>query len=193
MSVLELRSISKVYGKGAAEVQALRDISLSVPAGTGCAPADDIYPYSIGDNIAQGPLTKGVGGHATSVWGHGNLTLGETKTVAGVAEKAITTNSSGQPVINPAWNPEFLRILYGVTRNGCYVSSDPTSTAVCLPSTTPPTGGTAYPVYEATGLKAFFGTSAENGWICSNATAAADIVSYGFTRPSNCGAVTAGD
>ena len=34
MSVLELRSISKVYGKGAAEVQALRDISLSIPAGT---------------------------------------------------------------------------------------------------------------------------------------------------------------
>ena len=32
MSVLELRSISKVYGRGAAEVQALRDISLSVPA-----------------------------------------------------------------------------------------------------------------------------------------------------------------
>ena len=27
MSVLELRSISKVYGKGAAEVQALRDVS----------------------------------------------------------------------------------------------------------------------------------------------------------------------
>jgi putative ABC transport system ATP-binding protein len=34
MSALELRSISKVYGKGAAEVQALRDINLSVPAGT---------------------------------------------------------------------------------------------------------------------------------------------------------------
>ena len=34
MSVLELRSVSKVYGKGAAEVQALRDVSLSVPAGT---------------------------------------------------------------------------------------------------------------------------------------------------------------
>jgi putative ABC transport system ATP-binding protein len=33
MSVLELRSISKVYGKGAAEVQALRDVSLSVSAG----------------------------------------------------------------------------------------------------------------------------------------------------------------
>jgi putative ABC transport system ATP-binding protein len=34
MSVLELRSVSKVYGKGAAEVQALMDISLSVPAGS---------------------------------------------------------------------------------------------------------------------------------------------------------------
>jgi len=33
MSVLELRSVSKVYGKGAAQVQALRDISLSVDAG----------------------------------------------------------------------------------------------------------------------------------------------------------------
>ena len=33
MSVLELRSISKVFGRGAAEVQALRDISMSVPAG----------------------------------------------------------------------------------------------------------------------------------------------------------------
>ena len=33
MSVLELRSISKVYGKGAAEVQALRDISLTVAGG----------------------------------------------------------------------------------------------------------------------------------------------------------------
>ena len=33
MSVLELRSISKVYGRGAAEVQALRDVSLNVAAG----------------------------------------------------------------------------------------------------------------------------------------------------------------
>jgi len=33
MSVLELRSISKVYGQGPAEVQALRDVDLSVDAG----------------------------------------------------------------------------------------------------------------------------------------------------------------
>ena len=38
MSVLELRSISKVFGRGAAEVQALRDISMSVPAGMMVAP-----------------------------------------------------------------------------------------------------------------------------------------------------------
>jgi len=164
--------------------------SQTFPDGKTIAPQDDIFPYSIGDNIAQGTLTDGVGGHATSVWGHGNLRLGETKTVAGVAEVAITKNSSGQPVINPAWNPGFLRILYGVTRNGCYVSSDPTSTAVCLPSTTPPTGGTVYPSYEVTGLKAFF---SKTGWVCTNATAKADIVSYGFTTLSNCGALTAGD
>jgi ABC-type phosphate transport system substrate-binding protein len=156
----------------------------------GCAPADDVFPYSIGDNIAQGAKTDGVGGHATSVWGHGNLSLGETANVAGTAEVAITKNSSGQPIINPAWNPQFLRILYGVVRNGCYVSTDPTSTSVCLPETTPPTGGTAYPVYEVTGLKAFFGTT---GWVCKNATAKADIVSYGFTTIANCGALTAGD
>ena len=33
MTVLELRSVSKVYGRGAAEVQALRDVSLTVAAG----------------------------------------------------------------------------------------------------------------------------------------------------------------
>jgi ABC-type phosphate transport system substrate-binding protein len=153
-------------------------------------PADVIFPYSIGDWIAQGTKTKGVGGHASSIWGHGNLDLGETVNVAGTPEVAVTTNKLGQPVINPAWNPKFLRLLYGVTRNGCYVSSKPTSTAVCLPSSTPPKGGTAYPAYEVVGLKAFFGAK---GWICTNKTAAADIVSYGFTRLSNCGALTAGD
>jgi ABC-type phosphate transport system substrate-binding protein len=183
--------IEENTGKSAGNVaQFTKTQDFGTTCAKGCAPQDDIYPYSIGDNIAQGPLTDKVGGHATAVWAHGNLVLGETKNVAGTAEKAITKNSSGQPVINPSWNPEFLRILYGVTRNGCYVSSKPTSTAVCLPETTPPSGGTAYPVYEATGLKAFFGPS---GWICTNATAKADIVSYGFTTLANCGALTAGD
>jgi ABC-type phosphate transport system substrate-binding protein len=161
------------------------------PDGDTIAPQDDIFPYSIGDWIAQSAAANGVGGHATSVWAHANLKLGETKTVAGKAEKPTSENSSDQLIINPSWNPEFLRILYGVVRNGCYVSSDPTSTAVCLPTTTPPTGGTAYPTYEVKGLSAFFGKS--KGWVCTSTTAATDIVSYGFTRISTCGTLTAGD
>ncbi|MGH3175943.1 MAG: ATP-binding cassette domain-containing protein, partial [Streptosporangiaceae bacterium] len=34
MSVLEMRRVSRTYGRGAAEVHALRDIDLSVDAGT---------------------------------------------------------------------------------------------------------------------------------------------------------------
>jgi putative ABC transport system ATP-binding protein len=34
MSMLELRQVSKVYGQGAAEVHALRDVSFSVAPGT---------------------------------------------------------------------------------------------------------------------------------------------------------------
>jgi ABC-type phosphate transport system substrate-binding protein len=156
----------------------------------GCAPQDDVYPYSIGDWIAQSAAANGVGGHATSVWGHGNLALGETANTAGTPEEPTTENAESQEVINPSWNPQFLRILYDVVRNGCYVSTDPTSTSVCLPETTPPTGGTAYPAYEVTGLKAFLSST---GWTCTNATAKADIVSYGFTTIANCGALTAGD
>jgi hypothetical protein len=156
----------------------------------GCAPSDDIFPYSIGDWIAQKTLTNGVGGHATSIWAHGNLALGDITSLTGNAVPPTSTNSSGQPVINPNWNPGFLSTLYNVTRNGCYVAADPTSTAVCLPSSTPPAGGTVYPSYEVKGLPAFLG---KTGWICKNATAAADIVSYGFTKLSTCGTLTAGD
>jgi hypothetical protein len=156
----------------------------------GCAPQDDIFPYSIGDWIAQSAAANGVGGHATSIWGHGNLALGEIANVAGTPEEATTENVDSQEIINPSWNPEFLSILYAVTRNGCYASAEPTSTSVCLPSTTPPTGGIAYPTYEVTGLKDLFGPS---GWVCTNAVAKADIVSYGFTTISNCGGLVAGD
>jgi ABC-type phosphate transport system substrate-binding protein len=161
---------------------------------SGCKAADDIYPYSIGDWIAQDPVTDGVGGHATSIWGHGNMHVKDIENAAGTkAETPVTTKSSGAPQINPNWNPAFDRILYVVTRNGCYVSSDPTSTDVCLPSRTPPAGGTVYPTYEVTGLKAFI------DWACDNATAKADTTSYGFTNLSSktlitkCGDLTAGD
>jgi hypothetical protein len=161
----------------------------------GCAPQDDIFPYSIGDWIAQSPATgtPPVGGHATAVWGHGNLTISKIENAAGTKLLApTTTNSAKQTIINPAWNPAFLRILYVVVRNGCFVASKPTSTKVCLPSLTPPTGGTAYPKYEVTGLAKFL------TWTCTNTTAEDDIVSYGFTKLSKstsqtCGQLTAGD
>jgi ABC-type phosphate transport system substrate-binding protein len=150
----------------------------------GCAPADDIFPYSIGDNIAQGTKTDGVGGHANAIWGHGNLVL---KKING--DTAITKNSSGQPVINPSWDVTFDRLLYLVTRNGCFVSGD--FSDVCLPSTTGGFPGPA-PSYEVNGIEKFF------KWVCSNSTAKADIVSYGFTKLSSktlatCGELTAGD
>jgi ABC-type phosphate transport system substrate-binding protein len=147
--------------------------------------ADDIFPYSIGDWIAQGSASKGVGGHATSVWGHGNLNLGKT-----LGQVAVTKNSKGQSVINPRWSSSFVRTLYGVVRNGCYSADHPDSTAVCFPQSKGPAGGTSYPSYEVKGLPAFFGKS---GWICTNKIANADIVSYGFSRVSGCGSLTAGD
>jgi ABC-type phosphate transport system substrate-binding protein len=143
------------------------------PDGKTIAAQDDIFPYSIGDWIAQDKLTHGVGGHATPIWGHGNMVQGRTSN-----EVAVRVNAKGQPVINPLFPSAFVRILFGVVRNGCIGTS---SSSACLPKT---------PTYEAVGLKAFFGPK---GWICTNRTAAADIVSYGFTRISNCGSLTAGD
>jgi hypothetical protein len=52
---------------------------------------------------------------------------------------------------------------------------------------TPPT---VYPRYEVKGVAAFFG---ESGWVCENAIAQVNIVSYGFTRLASCGRLTAGD
>jgi PBP superfamily domain len=150
----------------------------------GCAPADDIFPYSIGDNIAQGPAAGGVGGHANSIWGHGNMVL---KKISGVAP--IKTNSSGAKKINPKFPVTFDRLLYLVSRNGCYVSGD--FSDVCLPTTTGGFPGPA-PAYEVSGIARFF------SWVCNNATAKADIASYGFTKLSSttlatCGELTAGD
>jgi ABC-type phosphate transport system substrate-binding protein len=154
------------------------------PDGKTIPAADDIFPYSIGDWIAQSGASKGVGGHATSVWGHGNMNLARI-----LNQVAVTKNSKGQAVINPKWYSAFVRTLYGVVRNGCFSADHPTSTTVCFPSSKAPAGGKAYPTYEVKGLPAFFGKS---GWICTNKTALADIESYGFGRLSSCGSLTAG-
>jgi hypothetical protein len=141
--------------------------------GVAVPPQDVIFPYSIGDYIAQGAATHGVGGHASSVWGHGNLALGEID-----GEVPVTTNSAGKPVINPKWPSRFLVTLYDVARNGCPGTG---ASQACWP-TSPP--------YEAIGLPAFLGAK---GWVCKNAVAQGDIASYGFTNLKNCGALTAGD
>jgi hypothetical protein len=156
------------------------------PSGT--AAVDDIFPYSIGDWIAQGPAVTGtgtagtpggatVGGHASTIWGHGVMALGETVNgTLGVAEQPTTTNSYSQPVINPNWTPQLDHTLYDVVRNGC------PSTGACFPAT---------PTYEAVGLPAIFSSK---GWVCTSDTAESDIVSYGFGNlGDNCGALAPGD
>jgi hypothetical protein len=154
---------------------------------TSSTAAEDIFPYSIGDWIAQGAAVKGtgaagttgaatVGGHASSIWGHGNLKLGAVPNSLNVVEQPVVTNSFGQPTINSAWNTTFNRTLYAVVRNGG------TATAPKFPTT---------PAYEATALPAIFGST---GWVCTNNTAQSDIVGYGFlSLGGNCGTLTAGD
>jgi ABC-type phosphate transport system substrate-binding protein len=153
--------------------------------------ADDIFPYSIGDWIAQNTTTvKGsgaagtpggatVGGKASKIWGQGNMVLLTAETVndeTGVAESPVVNNSFGQPVINFSnWEQQLTRTLYAVVRNSC------AGTGACLPTS---------PAYEKTGLNDLFGTS---GWVCTNNTAESDIVSFGFLNlGNNCGDTTAG-
>jgi ABC-type phosphate transport system substrate-binding protein len=160
--------------------------------------ADVIYPYSIGDYIAQGSPVTGtgsgaggatVGGHATAIWGQGDsafeMTLGETVN-GSTAEAPTSTNADGQPVINyNHWVQQLNRNLYAVVRNGydSVTGSEPTSSADADFPTTPS--------YEATALPAIFGS---DGWICTSTAGQSDIVSYGFTQAgNNCGALTAGD
>jgi ABC-type phosphate transport system substrate-binding protein len=142
---------------------------------SGVPAVDDIFPYSIGDYLAQGTATDGVGGHASSIWGHGVMTLHDLTNSSGTVEAPTTTNSSSQPIINTSY-PYFQRDLYNVVRNG-----NGSSTTAAFPTT---------PAYEATGLTAIFGPS---GYLCSNSTAATDRTSYGFySLGRNCGSLIDG-
>lgn len=138
---------------------------------------DDIFPYSIGDWIAQG-TSEGtyngvaIGGHAKSPdFTRGVLGLYE---VGGVAPTTTDNTSpySGATVINRSF--PLLRTLYDVVRNGG------TASAPAFPTT---------PAYESA-LSTIFGPS---GWACTNATAQADIASFGFSLLGrNCGSLQAG-
>jgi ABC-type phosphate transport system substrate-binding protein len=147
---------------------------------SGVPAVDDIYPYSIGDFLAQAPTAvDGVGGHNSSIWGHGVMQLGDLEqTSSGPVEKPTATNSSGQPIINTSY-PDFQRDLYNVVRNGGTASA---------PSF--PTAASGAPAYEVTALPLIFGPS---GYLCTNATATADEISYGFYQLGrNCGSLIAG-
>jgi hypothetical protein len=72
---------------------------------------------SIGDWIEGGFPVQGTGtigtpgsttpgSHISPIWGHCDLQLGETVTAQGAAEVPVTTNSFGQPVINPGWSSQ---------------------------------------------------------------------------------------
>jgi hypothetical protein len=144
--------------------------------GTASAPkVDAVFPYSIGDYIGQGPAANGVGGHASSIWAHGPLAVRAMTDTSNVVQQPTSTNTSSQTIINPNYPSSMRRTLFNVVRNGG------TATAPAWPTS---------PAYEATALPAIFGAS---GWICTNATAKADIISYGFANLGrNCGALTAG-
>jgi ABC-type phosphate transport system substrate-binding protein len=133
--------------------------------GTVAAPnVDDIFPYSVGDYIAQATTNEGtyagkaIGGHSNSVFGHGPMVL---HNVAGVAPTTTTSAApySNATVVNAASFP-LQRLLFDVVRTGSPLASS---------------GG----LFSST------------GWVCTNATAKGDIASYGFLNlGANCGALS---
>jgi ABC-type phosphate transport system substrate-binding protein len=147
------------------------------PGGTPAV--DDIFPYSIGDYIAQGSgegtyAGRVIGGHTTPDFAHGVLLLRDTNGTAPTATDN-TAPYSHATVINPAFTSALRRTLYNVVRNGG------TATKPAFPTA---------PAYEKTALPKIFGPT---GWECTAAAAKDDIVSYGFLLEGrNCGALSAG-
>lgn len=95
----------------------------------------------------------------------GRLKLGNGKTSTGTVIPALN-GPSGAHQLNPALAQVGLtRFVYNVVRN---------------------VGTVHVPTY----LQALFGKNSYSGWLCTNATAQADIRSYGFRTISSCGTVT---
>jgi len=139
----------------------------------------DIFPYSIGDYIAQGSgegtySGRTIGGHTTPDFGHGVMVLRDSNSTVPTA-KDNTAPYVNATVISPSFTSALRRILYNVVRNGG------TATAPKFPTS---------PAYEATALPKIFGPT---GWECTATAAKEDIVSYGFLLEGrNCGALSAG-
>jgi hypothetical protein len=145
----------------------------------GVPAVDDLFPYSVGEYIAQGSGEgsyngRTIGGHTSADFAHGVLVLRDSNSTAPTATDN-TAPYSKATVISPTFTDVLRRILYNVVRNGG------TATAPAFP-TAPP--------YWATALPKIFGAT---GWECTSAEAKKDIVSYGFLlEGSNCGALSSG-
>jgi ABC-type phosphate transport system substrate-binding protein len=145
---------------------------------------DDIFPYSIGNYIAQGSNEgsydgRAIGGDATADYGRGPLNLHVfTDGCDCIAPPTVILNTNGYSngtAINPSFPSELQSTLYNVVRNGG------TASAPVFPSS---------PAYESTALPAIFGPS---GWICTATTAKQDIASHGFQLlGDSCGALSTG-
>jgi hypothetical protein len=139
----------------------------------------DIFPYSIGDYIAQGSgegtySGRAIGGHTTGDFAHGVMVLRDTNSTVPTAIDN-TAPYSKATVISSTFTDALRRILYNVVRNGG------TATAPKFPTS---------PSYEATALPKIFGPT---GWECTATAAKEDIVSYGFLLEGrDCGALSAG-
>lgn len=97
---------------------------------------DALFPYSIGDYVAQTGHK-----HSTSIWKPGDLGM---KQIAG---KAPTVGSGTTMHINTGFPVAMDRILYDVVANAG------TAAAPAIPT-------------SPENLKSVFGTSAQKGWIC---------------------------
>jgi ABC-type phosphate transport system substrate-binding protein len=149
----------------------------------GVPAVDDIFPYSIGDWIAQGANEgtyngKAIGGHITGNFQHGVLKMYDTTDSNGKVQSPFAIDNTGlyseAKVINPSFTAKLDRNLYAVVRNSG------TSSAPAFPTS---------PTYEANALPKIFGPT---GWICTNTTAQADAISYGFLLRAKCGSLSAG-
>jgi ABC-type phosphate transport system substrate-binding protein len=145
----------------------------------GVPAVDDLFPYSVGDYIAQGSGEgsyngRTIGGHTTPDFAHGVMGLHDTNSTAPTATDN-TAPYSKATVVNPSFTSALRGLVYNVVRNGG------TATAPAFPTA---------PSYEATALPKIFGST---GWECTATAAKEDLVSYGFVLEGrNCGALSAG-
>jgi ABC-type phosphate transport system substrate-binding protein len=120
-----------------------------------------VYPYSVGDWIAQQPAPAGGGHGNTATFDPG--VLQQPKQISGVSP--IVTHSGSIDTINTSFSATFTRVVWNVMKNAG------TTTSPAIPSNLVPIFGTA--------------AKAPHG-LCSDT---ADIQSYGFETISGCGSI----